>query len=59
MYKILSGKKERYLEVKNSQLIVPLSQGVSGHVTVYQAELEAIYQACKYMDENYDASVLF
>ena len=21
----------------------------------YQAELEAIYQACKYMDDNYDA----
>ena len=25
------------------------------HATVYQAELEAIYQACKYMDDNYDA----
>ena len=24
------------------------------HATVYQAELEAIYQACKYMDNNYD-----
>ena len=24
------------------------------HATVYQAKLEAIYQACKYMDENYD-----
>ena len=24
------------------------------HATVYQAELEAIYQACKYMDENHD-----
>ena len=24
------------------------------HATVYQAELEAIYQACKYMDDNYD-----
>ena len=22
------------------------------HATVYQAELEAIYQACKYMDDN-------
>ena len=25
------------------------------HATVYQAELEAIYQACKYMDDNHDA----
>ena len=25
------------------------------HATVYQAELEAIYRACKYMDDNYDA----
>ena len=24
------------------------------HATVYQAELEAIYQACKYMDDNFD-----
>ena len=24
------------------------------HATVYQAELEAIYQACKYMDDNHD-----
>ena len=24
------------------------------HATVYQAELEAIYQACKYMDDNDD-----
>ena len=24
------------------------------HATVYQAELEAIFQACKYMDDNYD-----
>ena len=23
------------------------------HATVYQAELEAIYQACKYMDDNH------
>ena len=30
MYKILSGKKEKYLEVKNAQEIVPLGQGVSG-----------------------------
>ena len=27
---------------------------ISDHATVYQAELEAIYQACKYMDDNYD-----
>ena len=26
------------------------------HATVYQAELEAIYQACKYMDDNYDTT---
>ena len=25
------------------------------HATAYQAELEAIYQACKYMDDNYNA----
>ena len=24
------------------------------HATVYQAEIEAIYQACKYMDDKYD-----
>ena len=24
------------------------------YATVYKAELEAIYQACKYMDDNYD-----
>ena len=24
------------------------------HATVYQAELEAIVQACKFMDDNYD-----
>ena len=24
------------------------------HATVYQAEMEAIYQACKYMDDNHD-----
>ena len=24
------------------------------HATVYQAELEAIFQACKYMNENHD-----
>ena len=24
------------------------------HATVYQAELEAIYQACKYTDDNHD-----
>ena len=24
------------------------------HATVYQAEIEAIYQACKYMDDNFD-----
>ena len=27
---------------------------MQNHATVYQAELEAIYQACKYMDENYN-----
>ena len=25
------------------------------HATVYQAELKAIYQACKYMDDNHDS----
>lgn len=24
------------------------------HATIYQAELEAIYQACNYMDEKYN-----
>ena len=27
---------------------------MQGHPTVYHAELEAIYQACKYMDDNHD-----
>ena len=27
---------------------------IQDHATVYQAEIEAIYQACKYMDDNYD-----
>ena len=26
------------------------------HATVYQAELEAIYQACKYMDDNFNTT---
>ena len=25
------------------------------HSTVYHAELESIYQACKYMDDNYNS----
>ena len=25
------------------------------HATVYQAEVEAIYQACKYMDDKFDS----
>ena len=27
---------------------------MQNYATAYQAELEAIYQACKYMDDNYD-----
>ena len=37
-----------------NKIIHSYSFNMQEHATVYQAELEAIYQACKYMDDNHN-----
>ena len=52
--KKLEGTGGGFVVYNYNRQIHTQSFKMQDHATVYQAELEAIYQACKYMDDNFD-----
>ena len=46
------AQEEDFVLYKRHQQIHTYSFQLANHTTVYQAELEAIYQACVYIDNN-------
>ena len=52
--KKLEGTGGGFVIYHYNKIIHTHSFKMQDHATVYQAELESIYQACKYMDDNYN-----